>query len=82
MLDRFGRAKYNTAPGKGIRDIVFHNISCDGCYVNSSLVESYDKDRMIDNILFENIVWNGKRVTSLEELNLNRINFVGKIRLK
>ena len=37
---------------------------------------------MIENILFENIVLNGKRVSSLEELNLNRRDFVGTIRLE
>ena len=74
--------KYNTAPGKGIHDIVFRNISCNGRYVNPSLVEGYDKERRIENILFENIVLNGKRVSSLEELNLNRRDFVGTIRLE
>ena len=64
--------KYNTGPGRGVKDITFRNIYCTGKYVNPSLIEGYDKDRTIDNILFENIVLNGKRVTSLDELNIGK----------
>ena len=74
--------KYNTGPGRGVRDIVFRNISYSGKYTNSSLIEGYDKERIVDNILFENIVLNGKRVTSLDELNINKKGFVGKIEIK
>ena len=74
--------KYNTGPGKGVEDIVFRNISCTGKYINPSVIQGYDKDRKVTNILFENIVLNGKRVTSLEELNVNKKDFVDKVRIK
>lgn len=74
--------KYNTGPGRGIKDIVFRNISCTGKYINASVVEGYDANRRVENIVFENIVLNGKRVTSLDELNVNKKDFVGKIQLK
>ena len=74
--------KYNTGPGRGVKDITFRNIYCTGKYVNPSLIEGYDKDRTIDNILFENIVLNGKRVTSLDELNIGKKDDVNKVRLK
>jgi hypothetical protein len=74
--------KYNTGPGRGVKDITFRNIYCTGKYVNPSLIEGYDKDRTIDNILFENIVLNGKRVTSLDELNIGKKDYVNKVRLK
>ncbi len=74
--------KYNTGPGRGVKDITFRNIYCTGKYVNPSLIEGYDKDRTIDNILFENIVLNGKRVTSLDELNIEKKDYVNKVRLK
>ena len=45
-------------------------------------MEGYDKNRKVENILFENIVLNGKRITSLEELNIDKKDFVGKIRIK
>lgn len=74
--------KYNTGPGRGIKNIVFRNISCTAKYVNPSLIEGYDKNRRIGNILFENIVLNGKRVTSLEDLNVNMKGFVDKVSIK
>ena len=74
--------KYNTGPGRGVKDIVFRNISCTGKYINPSLIEGYDKNRKVENILFENIVLNGKRVTTLEELNVDKKDFVGKVRIK
>jgi len=61
---------------------VFRNISCTGKYINPSLIEGYDKNRKVENILFENIVLNGKRVTTLEELNVDKKDFVGKVRIK
>ena len=74
--------KYNTGPGRGVKDIVFRNISCTGKYINPSLIEGYDKNCKVENILFENIVLNGKRVTTLEELNVDKKDFVGKVRIK
>ena len=65
-----------------MKDIVFRNISCTGKYINPSLIEGYDKNRKVENILFENIVLNGKRVTTLEELNVDKKDFVGKVRIK
>lgn len=74
--------KYNTGPGRGVRNITFRNISCTGKYINPSLMEGYDKNRKVENILFENIMLNGKRIASLEELNIDKKNFVGKIQIK
>ena len=45
-------------------------------------MEGYDKNRKVENILFENIMLNGKRITSLEELNIDKKDFVEKIRIK
>ena len=73
--------KYNTGPGRGVRNITFRNISCTGKYINS-LMEGYDKNRKVENILFENIMLNGKRIASLEELNIDKKDFVGKIQIK
>ena len=65
-----------------VRNIVFRNISCTGKFVNPSLFEGYDKDRKVEDILFENIVLNGKRVTSPDELNINKREFVDKMHIK
>jgi len=74
--------KYNTGPGRGVKDIIFRNISCTGKYINPSLIEGYDSNRKIENILFENIVLNGKKVTALDELNVNKKDFVNGLRIK
>lgn len=60
----------------------FRNISCTGKYINPSLMEGYDKNRKVENILFENIMLNGKRIATLEELNIDKKDFVGKIQIK
>ncbi len=44
-------------------------------------MEGYDKNRK-SRILFENIVLNGRRITSLEELNIDKKRFLEKIRIK
>ncbi|WP_321332402.1 glycosyl hydrolase family 28 protein [uncultured Bacteroides sp.] len=76
--------KYNTGPGKGVKNIVFRNITCNAKYVNPSLIEGYDENRTVDDISFENVVLNGRKITSLDDLNLNlnRKKYVGKLRIK
>lgn len=74
--------KYNTGPGNGIRDIMFRNISCNGRYINPSVIKGYAKDRTVENITFENIVLNGKQVRSLDGLNIDRGDFTDKITIK
>ncbi|NDW17761.1 glycoside hydrolase [Dysgonomonas sp. 216] len=74
--------KYNTGEGKGIEDITFRNIYYNGKNENSALTEGYAPDRMIKNITFENIVINGIRAKSLDELNMNRGKYTKDIRVK
>ncbi len=74
--------KYNTGPGKGVENITFRNIYCNGKYINPSLVEGYDRNRKVVNILFENIVLDGHKVEKLDELNLNIRNFVDGLTVK
>lgn len=71
--------KYNTGVGRGIQDVTFRNISLNGKYTNSSLIEGYDEQRMVEHIIFENIRLNGKRVSLPEDLNLDKKEYVGKI---
>jgi hypothetical protein len=55
--------KYNTAPGRGIEDIYFKNISYNGDRANMSIISGYDKSRQIKNITFENLKINGKVIS-------------------
>lgn len=74
--------KYDHAPGRGIRDITFRNITYDGIGENPSVIKGYDNERAIKNITFENIRLNGKPVRSLEELNVSKGDFVEGIVVK
>ena len=46
------------------------------------MIEGYDKNCKVRNIQFENIVLDDKRVTTLDELNVDKKDFVGKVRIK
>lgn len=74
--------KYNTGTGKGIEDITFRNITYKGFNENPSLIESYDSQRNIKNIKFENIVINGKKAKTLGDLNVEIGEFVKNITVK
>lgn len=55
--------KYCKAPGRGIEDIVFKNVSYNGTHSEVSIIEGYDKDRMVKNVRFENLRINGKLIS-------------------
>lgn len=74
--------KYNTGPGRGIHNVTFRNISFTGKYTNPSLIEGYNDKYIVDNISFENIWFNGKRISLQKDLNLNLKGYVGKIHLR
>jgi len=54
--------KYNTAPGRGISDIYFKNISYDGGRANLSVISGYDSGRSIKNVTFEGLRINGRLI--------------------
>lgn len=55
--------KYCKAPGRGIENIVFKNVSYNGTHSELSIIEGYDKDRMVKNVRFENLRINGKLIS-------------------
>ncbi len=58
----FYNEKYCTAPGMGIEDISFKNISYNGDNANVSIIEGYNESRKVRNISFENLKINGKYI--------------------
>jgi hypothetical protein len=54
--------KYCTAPGRGIENVTFKNISYRGTHANLSIIEGYDDTRAIKNITFENLTINGRAI--------------------
>ena len=75
-------SKYSNAPGRGIKNILFKNIYYNGTESNPSIIEGFDDKRQIEDIRFENIVVNNKRIKSLEEGNIRVGKFTKNIILK
>lgn len=63
--------KYNKAPGGKVSGVAFRNITYTGVGENISLIHGYDKNNNVENVTFENIVINGKRLMNLDMFSLN-----------
>lgn len=75
--------KYNTGPGRTIENVTFRNVSCSAPRLRPSLIEGYDSLNTVRNISFENIHLNGKKIKTLEKLNIKRANsFTSDITIK
>lgn len=55
--------KYALAPGRGIENVLFKNVSYTGKNAGISILEGYAADRGIKNIVFENLAINGKEIS-------------------
>ncbi|HLP04588.1 MAG TPA: glycosyl hydrolase family 28 protein [Paludibacter sp.] len=51
--------KYAKSPGRGIEDIYLKDITYNGTRATTSIIEGYNENRMVRNIIFENLVING-----------------------
>lgn len=54
--------KYCAAPGRGIANVLFQNVSYRGCPPEISLIAGYDEERPVRNVRFENLVINGQLI--------------------
>lgn len=55
----FYNAKYCTAPGSAIENVIFRNIDYSGKNACTSIIAGYNEQRKIKNIVFENLKING-----------------------
>lgn len=55
--------KYCKAPGRGIENVLFKDITYNGKNAELSLIIGYDDERKVKNIRFENLVINGTRIS-------------------
>lgn len=55
----FYNSKYCTSPGRGIENVLFKDISYNGTDSEISVIAGYDENRMVKNIVFENLQING-----------------------
>jgi hypothetical protein len=56
----FFNTKYCTSPGRGVEDVLFKNIVYNGKHAVMSVVDGYSDERKIKNIVFENLLVNGR----------------------
>lgn len=59
----FYNKKYCTAPGRGIENILFKDVSYIGSHAELSIISGYNEDRKIKNIRFENLRINGELIS-------------------
>ena len=72
--------KYNSAPGRGVENIYFKNISYNGIDNSMSIINGLDKDHLVQDVTFENLRINGKLITSTEEANIKVGEFAKNIK--
>jgi len=56
--------KYNQAPGRGIENVTFRNVTYNGNGASPSVISGYGSTRRVRNVRFENLVVNGVQVLS------------------
>lgn len=59
--------KYNTAPGRGMENILFKDITYTGTHANLSIISGYDDARPIRHLSFENLKINGLLISDTME---------------
>jgi len=74
--------KYNSAPGRGIENIYFKNISYNGINNSPSIINGLDKDHLVKDVTFENLRINGRLINSIEEANIKAGGFARNIMFK
>lgn len=76
---RFNK-KYDKAPGGEIENVTFRNVTYSGVGENRSLIQGFDGNRKVENVLFDNIVINGRRMKDLNEFVKNE--FIKNVRVQ
>lgn len=74
--------KYSKAPGRGIENILFKNIYYTGYGENPSVIEGYNEKCQIENVTFENIFINDKKMKSPEEAGIRIGKFTNHVILQ
>ncbi len=59
----FYNEKYCTAPGRGIEDVLFKDITYTGSNAELSVIAGYNEERKVKNIRFENLRINGQVIS-------------------
>jgi hypothetical protein len=59
----FFNPKYCTAPGRGVEDVLFRDVTYNGQNAELSIIAGYNEERKVKGIVFENLVVNGQLIT-------------------
>lgn len=59
----FYNKKYCKAPGRGIENVLFKDITYTGNHSELSMIIGYDASRKVKHVRFENLVINGERIS-------------------
>ncbi len=54
--------KYCSAPGRGIDNVTFRNVSYNGSNAEHSVICGYSPERRVSNVRFENLLINGEQI--------------------
>jgi hypothetical protein len=55
--------KYNTSPGRGIKNVTVRNLSYRGTRAGTAIMDGYDETRGIEFVRFENLTINGRLIS-------------------
>ncbi len=58
----FFNSKYCTSPGRGVENVLFKDITYNGKNAAMSIIAGYNEQRKVKNIVFENLVINGRLI--------------------
>lgn len=71
--------KYSHAPGRGVENVTFRNISSRADDINRSVIGGFSAERMVKDITFENVKVMGKQL-QLEDIDVG--DYVENIKIK
>lgn len=74
--------KYDHESGRGIENVTFRNIYYNGPNPNPSVITGYSEEKRVRNISFENIFINNKKMTLLEDANIQIGQYTEEITIK
>jgi len=63
--------KYNTAPGRGIENILFRNVTYTGANQYVSVIAGYDAARTVRDVRFEHLSINGRMIGNARAANID-----------
>ncbi|HVV05914.1 MAG TPA: glycosyl hydrolase family 28 protein [Puia sp.] len=74
--------KYNTGPGRGVRDVYFKDLQYNGANTTYPLIKGLDATHKVEGVTFEGLRINGKLIRNATEANMEIGPFADNILFK